>query len=88
VALSFGARIEGVPGYDAIGGSLGFRRPGYTIPLEPAGSWTGKKNPISLNVPVAFYCNRERSAPENVLGAPGGGAAFADSILIGFTHRF
>jgi len=57
VALSFGARIEGVTVYDAIGGSLGFRRPGYTIPLEPAGSWPGKKNSISLNVPIAVYRN-------------------------------
>ena len=89
MALSFGARIEGVTVYDAIGGSLGFRRPGYTILLEPAGSWTGKKNSISLNVPIAVYRNRERSAPEITLGVPGGDAAFADfSILIGFTHRF
>ncbi|MGB8370177.1 MAG: hypothetical protein ACLPYZ_09770 [Limisphaerales bacterium] len=40
-------------------------------------------------MPIAFYCNRERSAPGIVLGAPGGGAAFADfSILTGFTRRF
>jgi hypothetical protein len=89
VALSFGARIEGVPVYDAIGGSMGFRRPGYTISLEPGCSWTGKKNSLSLNVPVAVYRNRERSAPEIALGVPGGDAAFADfSILVNFTHRF
>jgi len=89
VSLSFGARIEGVPAYDAIGGSLGFRRPGYTISIEPGISWTGTKNSFSINTPVALYRIRERSAPEIALGAPGGDAAFADfSILASFTHRF
>ncbi len=89
LTLSIGARIEGVPVYDAIGGSLGFRRPGYTISVEPGISWTGKRNAFSLNAPVALYRNRERSAPEIALGRPGGDAAFADfSILASFTHRF
>src|SRR6266568_820677 len=80
---------SGVPVYDAIGGSLGFRRPGYTISVEPGISWTGKRNAFSLNAPVALYRNRERSASEIALGRPGGDAAFADfSILASFTHRF
>lgn len=89
VTLSCGARIEGVPVYDAVGGSMGFRRPGYTISVEPGISWTGKKNSLSVNAPVAVYRNRERSAPEIALGRPGGDAAFADfSIIVAFTHRF
>jgi hypothetical protein len=89
VTLSCGARIEGVPVYDAIGGSMGFRRPGCTISIEPGISWAGKKNSLTINAPVAVYRNRERSAPEVVLGRPGGDAAFADfSILASFTHRF
>jgi len=89
LTLSLGARIEGVPVYDAIGGSMGFRRPGYTISIEPAISWTGSKNSFSIYAPVAVYRNRERSAPEIALGLPGGDASFADfSILASFTHRF
>ncbi len=89
LTLSMGARIEGVPVYDAIGGSMGFRRPGYTISIEPSISWTGKRNSLSVNAPVALYRNRERSAPEIALGRPGGDAAFADySILASFTHHF
>ena len=89
MAISFGARIEGVPVYDAIGGSMGFRRPGYTISVEPGLSWTGKRNSLSLTAPVAVYRNRERSAPEIALGVPGGDAAFADfSILFSFAHHF
>src|SRR5438445_4226528 len=89
VSVSLASRIEGVPVYDAVGGSMGFRRPGYTISIEPGISWTGKKNSFSINTPVALYRIRERSAPEITLGRPGGDAAFADySILASFTHRF
>ena len=89
VTMSLGARIEGIPVYDAVGDSMGFRRPGYTISIEPGISWTGRKNSFSVYAPVAVYRIRERSAPEIALGVPGGDAAFADfSILASFTHRF
>lgn len=89
VNLSCGARIEGVPVYDAVGGSMGFRRPGYTISIEPGISWTDGRNSLSVNAPVAVYRNRERSAPEIALGRPGGDAAFADfSIMVSYTRRF
>jgi hypothetical protein len=89
LTLLLGGRVEGVPAHDAIGGSMGFRRPGYTVSVEPGISWSGKNNSLSLLAPVAVYRNRVRSAPEEALGAPGGDAAFADfSILASFTHRF
>ena len=89
VNISLGARIEGVPVYDAVGGSMGFRRPGYTISIEPGIYWTTSRNSLSINTPVAVYRNRLRSAPETAMGRPGGDAAFADfSIMASFSHRF
>lgn len=89
LTLSLGARIEGIPVYDAIGGSMGFRRPGYTISIEPGLAWSYKRNALAINTPVAVYRNRERSAPEIALGVPGGDAAFADfSIAVSYTHTF
>jgi hypothetical protein len=89
LSVSLGARIEGIPVYDAIGGSMGFRRPGYTISIEPGVSWTYKKNSVSILSPVALYRNRERSAPEIADGRPGGDAAFADySILAVYSRLF
>ena len=89
LTLSLGGRIEGVPVYDAIGDSLGYRQPGYTVSIEPGISWMGKKNSISILAPVAAYRNRQRSAPEIAMGRPGGDASFADfSILATFSHRF
>lgn len=88
-AGGFGACIEDISVYDAIGGSMGFRRPGYTMSVEPSISWTYKNNTLSVYAPVAVDRNREGSAPEIALGRPGGDAAFADySILASFTHRF
>jgi hypothetical protein len=89
LTVSMGARIEGIPIYDVIGGSKGFRRPGYTISVEPAVAWTHKKNSLSITTPVAVYRNRLQSAPEAALNRQPGDAAFADySILANFTHRF
>ena len=89
LTLSLGGRIEGVPVYDAIGDSLGYRQPGYTVSIEPGISWMGKKSSLSILAPVAVYRNRERSAAEIAMGRPGGDASFADfSILATFSHRF
>jgi len=89
LTVSLGTRIEGVPVYDVIGDSMGYRQPGYTVSVEPGISWMGKKNSFSVLAPVAVYRNRERSAPEKALNRRGGDASFADfSILASFTHRF
>ena len=89
LTLSLGGRIEGVPVYDAIGDSLGYRQPGYTVSIEPGISWSGKRNSFSILAPVAVYRNRLRSAAEIAMGRPGGEASFADySILASFSHRF
>ncbi len=89
LSLSLGGRVEGLPAHDLIGGSMGFRRPGYAVSGEPGISWSSGKNTLGLNVPIAVYRNRVRSAPEQRLGRPGGDSAFADySILLNFTHAF
>ena len=87
LSVSFGGRIEGVPVYDAIGGSEGFRRPGFAISVEPGvsvsrGSWM-----FNVSTPVAVYRNREQSVPDKQLGADTnsyrhGDAAFADYLVL------
>ncbi len=89
LTLSLGARMEGVPVYDAIGASMGFRRPGYTVSVEPSIAWNYKNNSLTVTAPVAVYRNRLQSAPEAKLNRSPGDAAFADySILATFAHRF
>ena len=94
VTLSLGGRIEGVPVEDAIGGSNGFRRPGYAISVEPGVSASIKSWSFNLYTPVAVYRNREQSVPDKQLqaatGTPQhGDAAFADFlVMFNITRRF
>jgi hypothetical protein len=89
LTVSLGARVEGIPANDVIGESMGYRRPGYTVSIEPGVSWSYKRNSLSITAPVSVYYNRTQSAPESALGRPPGDAGFADfSILANFTHRF
>lgn len=90
LSFSLGGRMEGVPDYDVIGGSMGFRRPGYIVSVEPGLTWMGKKNTVSILAPYAVYRARIQSAPEYANGAQRpGDSAFADwSILASYSYRF
>lgn len=86
LSVSFGGRIEGVPVYDAVGGSEGFRRPGFAISVEPGISVTRGGWMFNVATPVAVYRNREQSVPDKQLGADTGtyrhgDAAFADYLV-------
>lgn len=90
LSLTFDIRDEGVPAHDLIGGSEGWRRPGYAVSLEPGFEYAfhGGNDLLSASVARALYRNRTRSVPDTELGTHGD-AAFADYVwLAGFTHRF
>jgi hypothetical protein len=88
VGLSLGGRIEGIPVHDLIGGSDGFRRPGYATAIEPGFSYTNGANTFALNVPIALHRDRKASVPDLERGTHGD-AAFADYlIIVGYFHRF
>lgn len=82
VALSIGGRIEGVPVHDLIGGSEGFRRPGYAVSVEPGISVMLHSWSASLAAPVAVYRNRQQSIAERDAGIPPVAAGFADFVII------
>ncbi len=88
LAGGLGLRIEGVPARDLIGGSLGFRRPGYAVSLQPTVVWTHGANTLNISVPVALYRNRTVSVSDLQDGRHGD-AAFADYfVLVGLSRRF
>ena len=87
--VSLGARIEGVPVEDLIGGSDGFRRPGYAVSVEPAVSYNRGSHTFSLAVPFAVERNRQRSVPDRLVPGRHGDAAFADYlVLLGYWRKF
>ena len=89
-----GGRVEGIPVYDLVGGSDGFRRPGYVISLEPGVNYGFRNLFFNVSVPIALVRNRTQSyldkQRERETGTPRhGDAAFADYLInVGVTWRF
>ena len=96
-------RLEGIPAYDAFGGQVAYRRPGYVVAIESGVSYRSGNHSFSLFVPYNFVKNRIQSAADiasqnlqnSVITDPAqkvhvqGDAAFADySITIGYSYRF
>ncbi|MCX2678844.1 transporter [Galbibacter sp. EGI 63066] len=94
--LSFylGGRVEGVPSSDLIGGSAGYRRPGYAISVDPGINYSANNLTLSLNVPVAVERNRIQSYSDKQRTAETGeyrigDAAFADYLInFSLSYRF
>lgn len=92
--FSAGLRKECLPVHDLIGGSLGFRRPGYIISAEPGVTYSFKKANVYAFVPIAITRNRTQSMADKITTAntgkyTQGDAAFADyAVNIGLSFRF
>ena len=92
--LSAGVRVEGVPAKDIIGGSNGFRRPGYVVSAEPVVAYTYKRSQWYISVPYALSRNRTQSVPDKIRTEKTGvyaqgDAAFADySLNMGVAFKF
>ena len=91
--FSGGIRIEGLPSTDLLGGSKGFRRPGYIISAEPSVTLVTKKASFNISVPWALQRNRTQSNSDKRRTADTGthmqgDAAFADYLVsAGLTFR-
>jgi hypothetical protein len=84
--FSGGIRVEGLPAKDLVGGSRGFRRPGYIISAEPSVTYVAKKISLNLAVPYALKRNRTQSDSDKRRTADTGvhqqgDAAFADYLI-------
>jgi hypothetical protein len=87
---SLGARWEGIPSHDLIGGSDGWRLPGYSLSIEPGISISHGKEYLSVTAPVAVYRYGMVSVPFARTHDPlGGVASFADfQINVTYSHEF
>ena len=86
LTFSGGVRVEGLPSQDLVGGSRGFRRPGYIISAEPSATLVTKKFSLNLAVPFALKRNRTQSNSDKRRSADTGthvqgDAAFADYLV-------
>jgi len=92
--FSAGVRDECLPAHDLVGGSDGFRRPGYIFSAEPGITYRKKKFSVYAYVPIAILRDRTQSVADirttNNTGIyTHGDAAFSDySLNIGASFRF
>jgi hypothetical protein len=102
LTFSLAGRLEGIPAYDAFGGQVAYRRPGYVIAVEPGVTYRSGQHTFTLFVPNNIVRNRIQSAADiasenlqnSVITDPAkyvhvqGDAAFADySINLGYSFR-
>ncbi len=94
LTVSVGFRDECLPSHDLIGGSKGFRRPGYILSVEPGLTYNFKKVNVYAYVPIALERNRTQSVADifqtKLTGVyTQGDAAFADyTVNVGFSVKF
>lgn len=94
ISVSLGARYEGVPVKDLIGGNEGFRRPGSVLSIDPGIAFIKDNFSLNLNVPFAVRRERPQSVTDletqEITGEPrAGDAAFADYLInVGISYRF
>lgn len=94
LTVSVGFRDECLPSHDLIGGSKGFRRPGYILSVEPGLTYNFKKINVYAYVPIALERNRTQSVADifqtKLTGVyTKGDAAFADyAVNVGFSVKF
>jgi len=82
---SLAYRVEGLPRYDLIGASHGWRRPGYEMFVEPGIAFSKGSSTWSVNVPIGFYRNRQ---PNPYSGREGDATFPKFIVLTGLSYRF
>ncbi|HYT75081.1 MAG TPA: hypothetical protein VEL79_10065 [Vicinamibacterales bacterium] len=78
-------RAEGLPRYDLVGGSHGFRRPGVEMFIEPGVSYAKGRQIYSFQIPIGYYRNR---FPNPYTGAAGDATFPNYIILASYGYRF
>jgi cytochrome oxidase Cu insertion factor (SCO1/SenC/PrrC family) len=84
-AASLAWRVEGLPRYDLIGASHGFRRPGVEMFVEPGFSYAKGGQVYSFQMPIGYYRNRF----PNPYTGNAGDATFPNYVfLASYGYRF
>ena len=91
LSVSLGGRIDGIPVHDLIGGSEGYRAPGYIMFLDPGLSITQGKGTFTVSIPVRLRGRFERNVNDEagVPPPPGDRGDLASYLIfLGYARRF
>jgi hypothetical protein len=86
--ISAGMRMECVPAEDLVGGSMGFRRPGYVLSVEPVVAYRIKRTQLYLSVPYAVERNRVQSVGDKLRTQKTGVFAQGDAAFADYSINF
>ena len=88
ISVSLGGRIDGQPIRDLIGGGdPGFRRPGYSVSLDPSVALTTGPSQFTVSAPLRLGANREASVLDLQAGKHGGGDFASILVFVSYSRR-
>jgi hypothetical protein len=88
LSFSLGARLDGIPLRDIIGGGdLGFRRPGYILYADPGLAIRRGSTELTINVPMRLQQDFRESLIDRQLDRRGGGDLADMLVFVGLTYR-
>ena len=86
VSTNLGVRVDGIPLRDLVGGGDdGFRRPGYTLFLDPGAAMAIHGQQFTLSIPIRLRQNFSRSLIDRERNLPGGGDLARYLVFAGYT---
>jgi hypothetical protein len=86
LSTALGGRVDGIPVRDLIGGGDdGFRRPGYSLYLDPGVSVAVGKGSLTLSVPWQLTADFKSDLTP---GHPKGGDLADYLVFAGYVYRF
>jgi hypothetical protein len=89
LSANLGARLDGITMSDLIGGGDAFfRRPGYTLFLDPGVALRRGRDEFTLNIPIRLHQDFPPSLIDKQVNRVGGGDLADYLIYAGYTRRF
>lgn len=89
LSASLGGRLDGVPVEDLVnGGDANFRRPGFSVFVDPGLDLTRGSNTFTVNVPLRLHADRRANLYDRIVNVQGGGNLAKWQLLAGYSHRF
>lgn len=89
LSVNLGARADGIPLRDVMGGGDdGFRRPGHTLYADPGVALRVGKQEFTFSMPVRLSQNFSRSLVDRDRNLKGGGDLADYLVFLGYSVRF
>jgi len=89
VTVSLGARMDGIPVHDLLGGGdeTTVKRSAYVVFADPGLSYTRGRGTFTASVPYRVYVNRQKSVFEQRTNGLNAGGFAKYLVFLSYTHR-